>query len=177
MGDASQRTREIALALSVGVVLADSSIVTLALPDILQDFDSTVVGVSWVLTAFNLALALAILPAARVGRVEPRAGWAVGLAIFVGASAGCAAADSEAVLVTARIVQALGGALTIACAIELLARMLGSHERAAPLWGSRSSSSRSRSSSSCRPRSVCGSGIPSPVPRAPWTCAPRSASR
>jgi len=132
---ASIRARELCLALSVGVVLADSSIVTLALPDVLRDFDGTVVGVSWVLTAFNLALALAILPSARFARAHPRAGWAAGMAVFVGASAACAAADSEAALIGARIAQALGGALTIASAIESLARLRGSHELAAPIWG------------------------------------------
>lgn len=131
---ASQRTRELGLALSVGVVLADSSIVTLALPDILRDFDGTVVGVSWVLTAFNLALALAILPAARLARSHPRGGWVAGLSAFVLASAACAAAGSEVTLVGARVAQAIGGALTIACAIESLARIRGSHELAAPLW-------------------------------------------
>ena len=53
-------------------VLADSSVVTLALPAILRDFDATVNGVAWVLIAFNLALALAALrgraAGARAGR-------------------------------------------------------------------------------------------------------------
>jgi len=132
---ASQRTREIGLALSVGVVLADSSIVTLALPDVLRDFGGTVVGVSWVLTAFNLVLALAILPAARLARARPAGGWAAGLAVFVLGSAACAAAGSEEALIAARVLQALGGAVTIACAIESLARIRGSHEAAAPIWG------------------------------------------
>lgn len=134
MSTRPERTREIALALSVGVVLADSSIVTLGLPDILREFDGTVFGVSWVLTAFNLALALSILPAARAARRGPRSGWAVGVAIFTLASLTCAAASSEAQLITARVAQALGGALTVACAIELIARMRGSHEQAAPIW-------------------------------------------
>ena len=51
-------------------MLADSSVVTLALPEILARFETTVVGVSWVLTAFNIVLALAVLPAAAVG--DPR---------------------------------------------------------------------------------------------------------
>ena len=126
---------EFALALSVGVVLADSSIVTLALPDILRDFDGTVVGVSWVLTAFNLTLAALILPAVRFARSAPLRGWAVGLAVFSLASAACALADSEIALIAARVAQAAGGALAIACAIEALARLRGSHELAAPLWG------------------------------------------
>ena len=129
------RARRLALALSVGVVLADSSIVTLGLPDILREFDGTVFGVSWVLTAFNLALALSVLPAVRIARSSPRAGWAAGLAVFTLASLACAAAGGEGVLIVARVVQAAGGALTVACAIELLARACGTHDRAAPIWG------------------------------------------
>lgn len=127
--------RELALALSVGVVLADSSVVTLALPDILRDYDSTVVGVSWVLTSFNLALAILLLPAAGLARRSPRAGWAGGLALFTLASLSCAVAPALGVLIAGRVVQAGGGALTIACAVELLARSRGRHDAAASLWG------------------------------------------
>jgi len=131
------RTRivELCLAVTVGVVLADSSIVTLALPSILREYDTTVFGVSWVLTSFNLVLALLIVPAARVGRHRPRFCWGLGVAIFVAASVACAAADSPAALIVARVVQAAGGALTVACAIESMARIRGSHELAAPTWG------------------------------------------
>ncbi len=131
----SSRLRSTALAISIGVVLADSSIVTLGLPDILQEFDGTVFGVSWVLTAFNLALAVAIVPAVLAARSgAPERGWGIGLAIFGIASFSCASADSEAVLIATRVLQALGGALTIVCAIEVLARIEGSHHRAVPIW-------------------------------------------
>ncbi len=126
---------EVCLALTVGIVLADSSIVTLALPSILQEYDATVIGVSWVLTAFNVVLALLILPAVRIARNHPRSGWSVGLGIFVVASIGCAASGDEVSLIGARVLQAAGGALVVACAIESLARLHGSHESAAPVWG------------------------------------------
>jgi len=129
------RFTEISLALTVAVVLADSSIVTLALPDILSEYGTTVFGVSWVLTAFNLILALTVLPAVRVARSRPRSGWGAGLGLFVAASVACAASTSVAALIAGRVVQAAGGALVVACAIELLARIRGSHESAAPLWG------------------------------------------
>lgn len=116
-------------------MLADSSIVTLALPEILREYDSTVLGVSWVLTTFNLVLALAIIPAARLARSQPRGGWAAGLAVFAAASLACALAPSALTLILARALQAVGGAAVIACAIELLARSHGRHELAAPLWG------------------------------------------
>ncbi len=129
------RSIEVCFALTVGVVLADSSIVTLALPSILREFDATVSGVSWVLTAFNVVLALLILPAVRIARKHPRSGWSAGLGIFVAASIGCAASGNEASLIGARVLQAAGGALVVACAIESLARLHGTHERAAPIWG------------------------------------------
>src|ERR1700744_6461901 len=55
-----------AVALVVAVVLGDSGVVTLALPEILRDFGAAVGGVAWVLIAFNLVLALVAVPAARV---------------------------------------------------------------------------------------------------------------
>ncbi|MGI8460483.1 MAG: MFS transporter [Solirubrobacterales bacterium] len=129
------RTAKLAWALTVGVVLADSSIVTLALPEILTEFDATVFGVSWVLTAFNLVFALALIPAAIVARRTPGSAWAAGVVVFVLASAACALADSGAVLIAARCVQALGGAAAVAGAIELLSRLTGSHQSAARIWG------------------------------------------
>jgi MFS family permease len=131
----TEQVRERVWAVMVGLVLADSSIVTLALPDVLRAFNTTVFGVSWVLTAFNLVLAVAILPASRLARRLAPAVWAAGLVVFASASFVCAVAPSIEVLIAARCVQALGGATVIAAAIELLAGTRGSHSRAAPVWG------------------------------------------
>ncbi len=131
----TERVRERVWAVMVGLVLADSSIVTLALPDVLRAFDTTVFGVSWVLTAFNLVLAVAIVPASRLARRMAPPVWATGILVFASASFACAVAPSIGVLVAARCVQALGGAAVIAAAIELLAGTRGSHRRAAPAWG------------------------------------------
>jgi MFS family permease len=127
--------RELAWAATVGLVLADSSIVTLALPEILARFGTTVFEVSWVLTSFNVVLGLAVLPAAVVASGRPAPSWAAGVVAFALASLLCAVAGSLEVLLAARCLQALGGAFAIAGAIELLARSRGSHARAAPLWG------------------------------------------
>ena len=61
------RPRVAALALAVGLVLADSSIVVLALPEIYRELDTSVAGVTWVLVSFNLVMALAAVPAAHAG--------------------------------------------------------------------------------------------------------------
>jgi MFS family permease len=124
-----------ALALAVGLVLADSSIVVLALPEIYRELDTSVSGVTWVLVSFNLVIALAAVPAALVARrVGPARTAAVGLAIFAGAGLACGLADELSTLIVARCVQALGGAAAVTAALELLPATVGSERRAATVW-------------------------------------------
>ena len=61
------------LGLAIGMALADSSVVTLALPDVLREFDVEITTVAWVLTSYNLVLALLAVPAAFVARRRPGA--------------------------------------------------------------------------------------------------------
>jgi MFS family permease len=120
---------------AVGVVLADSSIVVLALPDIYRELDTSVFGVTWVLVSFNLVMALAAVPAALVARrVGPGRAAAVGLAIFAGAGFACGISDQLSTLIIARSVQALGGALAVTAALELLPATVGSERRATVVW-------------------------------------------
>jgi len=131
------RPRVAALALAVGVVLADSSIVVLALPEIYRDFDTSIAGVTWVLISFNLVMALAAVPAALLARrVGPGRAAAVGLAVFAGAGLACGIADQLSTLILARCVQALGGAAAITAALELLPASVGSERRATAIWAS-----------------------------------------
>jgi predicted MFS family arabinose efflux permease len=124
-----------ALALAVGVVLADSSIVVLALPDIYRDLNVSVFGVTWVLISFNLVMALAAVPAAHIARrVGPGRATAVGLAIFAGAGLACGLSDQLSTLLIARSVQALGGAVAVTAALELLPMAVGSEKRATAVW-------------------------------------------
>ena len=129
------RPRVAALALAVGLVLADSSVVVLALPQIYRELDTSVAGVSWVLVSFNLVMALAAVPAAHLARrAGPGRAAAVGLAIFAGAGLACAIADQLSTLIAARCVQAIGGALAVTAVLELLPATVGSERRAAAIW-------------------------------------------
>ena len=126
--------RRALLALGVGLALADSSVVTLALPEILGDFDVAITTVAWVLTSFNLVLAVVAVPAAYVSRRRPREGFAAGVVTFAAASLACGLAPSFDVLVGARCVQAVGAALMIAAALDLLSQVEGSDEAALRMW-------------------------------------------
>ena len=135
---APRPARPRALALAVGLVLADSSVVVLALPQIYRELDTSVAGVTWVLVSFNLVMALAAVPAALLARrVGPGRAAAVGLAIFAGAGLACGLSDQLSTLIVARCVQALGGAAAVTAALELLPATVGSERRAAAVWASR----------------------------------------
>ena len=122
------------LAVTVALVLADSAVVTLALPDILRHLDTTVGQVAWVLIAFNLVLGLGAVPAAVVfAKAQPRIISAVGIAVFAGSSAWCALAQSIDVLIAARCLQAVGGALALVGCLELLVAEYG-ERRGVAAW-------------------------------------------
>jgi predicted MFS family arabinose efflux permease len=107
----------------------------LALPDLYGEYDTTLVGVSWVITSYNVVVALtalALVPFAR--RLRPRPTGIVGVALFAGGSAGCAAAWSLDALIAFRCVQGLGGALLLAASLRALAALCGSPSRGAVVW-------------------------------------------
>ena len=122
------------LGLAIGLALADSSIVTLALPEILSQFDVGVTTVAWVLTSFNLVLALLAVPAAYVARRRPRRTFVSGAIVFAASSLACGLAPSFEVLVVARSVQAVGAAFVVVAALGLLSVTTGNEVRAARTW-------------------------------------------
>ncbi len=109
--------RRLLPAIAAGLVLADSSVVTLALPEILRALDATVAGVSWVLISFNIALAVAAVPAARLA---PRPAYVIGLVVFAAACLVCAASESLGVLIAGRVAQGVAGAAVVAAALALM---------------------------------------------------------
>ncbi|HEY5977563.1 MAG TPA: MFS transporter, partial [Solirubrobacterales bacterium] len=129
------RPRTTALALAVGLVLADSSIVVLALPEIYRELDTSVTAVTWVLISFNLVIALAAVPAALLARrFGPGRCAAIGLAVFAGASLACGLSSELSTLIAARCVQALGGAAAVTAVLELLPATVGGERRATAIW-------------------------------------------
>jgi predicted MFS family arabinose efflux permease len=124
-----------ALSLAVAVVLGDAGVVTLALPEILRDFGATVWGVAWVLISFNLVLALAAVPAARLWvRRDPVTAMPAGVIVFAIATTLCAVAPSLGVLIAARALQAAGGAVVIVGSLELLVAATGAERAGARRW-------------------------------------------
>jgi MFS family permease len=105
------------IAAASGLVLADAAIVTLALPPLLLELDTTVEGVAAVIAVYTAVLALGLpLAAALHGRGTGPAG----ALLFGAASIGCASAGSLELLLVMRALQALGGAALLTAAFDAL---------------------------------------------------------
>ncbi len=122
------------LGLAIGLALADSSVVTLALPEILRSFDVSITTVAWVLTSYNVVLALLAVPAAFLARRRPLPTFVTGVAVFTLASLFCGLAGSFDALIAGRCIQAAGGALVITAALDLLTEVEHEASRALRVW-------------------------------------------
>src|SRR3954453_4241142 len=123
----TDRTRWIALyVLCVGVlmIVLDATIVNVALPSIQQDLDFTQSNLAWVVNAYLIAFGGLLLLAGRLGDlIGQRRVFLIGLGVFTSASLLCATAQSQGLLIGARFVQGVGGALTSAVILGMIVTM------------------------------------------------------
>jgi MFS family permease len=129
----SSRSRTWALAALTAtqlMVILDGTIVNVALPTIRADLGFSGTGLAWVVNAFFVAFALLLLPAGRLADlVGARRVFLAGLVIFTAASALCGLAPSAELLVGARFLQGVGGALASAVVLGMIARLFEDDER------------------------------------------------
>lgn len=121
------RRRWIALyVLCVGVlmIVLDVTVVNVALPSIRADLGFSTAGLAWVVNAYVIAFGGFLLLAGRLGDlVGRRRVFLAGLAVFTSASVACGAAQAQSVLVVARFVQGVGGAMTSAVILGMIVTM------------------------------------------------------
>lgn len=107
--------------LAASVITLDTSMVNMALPVMARDFSATATDSVWVVTAFQVAVVLAVLPLASLGDLLGyRRIFCGGLLLFVVAAWGCAMAPSLLALEVLRFFQGLGGAGAMAVNAALL---------------------------------------------------------
>ena len=98
--------------LGSSVAFLEATVVNVALPELGRDLDADLAELQWTVNGYLLTLAALILLGGSLGdRYGRRRIFEIGVVWFVGASALCAVAPSVEVLVAARIVQGVGGAL------------------------------------------------------------------
>ncbi|HSJ16460.1 MAG TPA: MFS transporter [Solirubrobacterales bacterium] len=123
----NDRRRWMALyVLCVGMlmIVLDITIVNVALPSIQDDLGFSQNDLAWVVNAYLIPFGGLLLLAGRVGDlVGQRRVFLTGLAVFTGASVLCAVAQSQEMLIGARFVQGIGGALTSAVILGMIVMM------------------------------------------------------
>jgi EmrB/QacA subfamily drug resistance transporter len=106
------------------MIVLDATIVNVALPSIQDDLGFSQSDLAWVVNAYLIAFGGLLLLAGRIGDlIGQRRVFLVGLAVFTAASLMCALAQSQGLLIGARFVQGVGGALTSAVILGMIVTM------------------------------------------------------
>lgn len=118
----------VSLALFMGTV--DGTIVNVALPTLVQDFNTNLPTIQWVVLAFLLGLSVLTLS---VGRLADMVGkkriFSIGLVIFVAGSVLCGLSPTVYALIAARLLQSVGAAMTVALGVAIITETWPPQER------------------------------------------------
>ena len=124
---AAERRHWLALyVLCVGMlmIVLDATIVNVALPSIQKDLGFSQNHLAWVVNAYLIAFGGLLLLSGRIGDlIGQRRVFLAGLGVFTGASLLCALSQSQGLLIGARFVQGVGGALTSAVILGMIVTM------------------------------------------------------
>jgi EmrB/QacA subfamily drug resistance transporter len=119
------------------VLMLDSTVINVALPDIARELGATTAGLQWVMNAYLLVLAAFVVSAGRLGDILGRRRvFLIGMATFAGGSVVAGMADAEEVLVAGRVLQGLGGAALLGLSLAIVSTVFadGDRARALGIW-------------------------------------------
>jgi len=103
------------------MIVLDTTIVNVALPQIQHDLHFTQANLTWVLNAYLITYGSFLLFAGRLGDLVGRKRvFLAGLVLFTAASAACALADDSTLLIVSRAIQGFGGALTSSVIVAII---------------------------------------------------------
>ncbi|MBA2768973.1 MAG: MFS transporter [Sporichthyaceae bacterium] len=130
-GEPRARWVLLATVLGSGLAFIDATVVNVALPRIGRSLDSGMSGLQWTINAYTLTLASLILLGGSLGdRFGRRRLFVVGVAWFAVASLACGVATNVEMLVLARAVQGIGGALLTPGSLAILQSSFRPEDRA-----------------------------------------------
>ena len=135
----SDRSRWIALyVLCAGMlmIVLDITVVNVALPSIKSDLGFSQQSLAWVVNAYLITFGGLLLLAGRLGDlVGRRTVFLLGLAVFVTASLLCGASQTQGMLIGARLLQGIGGAMTSAVILGMIVTMFPEQREQAKAMG------------------------------------------
>ena len=122
--DRSRWAALVVLCAGMLMIVLDVTIVNVALPSIQDDLGFSQSSLAWVVNAYLIAFGGLLLLAGRLGDLISRRGvFLAGLGVFTVASLVCGLAQSQEMLVGARFVQGIGGAMTSAVILGMIVTM------------------------------------------------------
>ncbi|WP_336626351.1 MULTISPECIES: DHA2 family efflux MFS transporter permease subunit [unclassified Microbacterium] len=127
------------ISLAVALIIVDSTIVNVAVPAIVEDLGISSTQVQWVQEAYTLVFAsMLLLFGSLADRFGRRRILLTGVVLFAGASVAAGLAGSGDLLIAARLVQGVGGAMMLPSTLSLLNATFRGRERgiAFAVWGS-----------------------------------------
>jgi EmrB/QacA subfamily drug resistance transporter len=131
LGEASGRWVLLAAVLGSGLAGIDATVVSIALPRLGHDLHAGFAGLQWTVTGYTLTLASLILLAGSLGdRYGRRRVFVIGVVWFALASALCAIAPTIGVLIAARALQGVGGALLTPGSLAIISASFAPGDRA-----------------------------------------------
>src|SRR3954454_21770170 len=112
------------LCAGVLMIVIDATIVNVALPSIQDDLGFSQSNLAWVVNAYLIPFGGLLLLAGRLGDLVSRKGvFMAGLGVFTLASLLCGVAQSQEMLIGARFLQGIGGALSSAVILGMIVTM------------------------------------------------------
>jgi len=124
------------LCLGVLMIVLDTTIVNVALPSIRADLQFSETSLVWVVNAYMLTFGGFLLLGGRLGDLfGARRVFLAGLTLFTAASLACGVAGSQQLLVAARAVQGLGGAVVSAVSLSLIMNLFSEPAERAKAMG------------------------------------------
>ena len=119
-----------AAVLGSGIAFLDGSLVNIALPAIGEDLDASLIGLQWIVSAYLVTLSAFVLLGGSLGdELGRRRVFVIGLVIFSGGSVVCSVAPSTGVLIAARAVQGVGGALLVPGSMSIIGTTIHPDDR------------------------------------------------
>src|SRR5487761_281715 len=124
MQDRSRWIALVVLCTGMLMIVLDMTIVNVALPSIQARLGFSQAGLAWGVNAYLIAFAGLLLLAGRLGDLVGRRNvFLAGLGVFTGASLLCGLAANQEMLIAARFLQGMGGALTSAVILGMIVTM------------------------------------------------------
>lgn len=116
--------------LGSSLAFIDGTVVNLALPALQANLGATITQMQWVVESYALLLTSIMLAGGSLGDIYGRKRtFVVGVIVFAAASAWCGLASSINVLIVARCMQGVGGALLVPGSLAILGASFEEHER------------------------------------------------